>query len=119
MSERRVQEIDAGPEALRPVPGVATAIADLPAHQAPSRLVWPLASIVLLLGSLSIFLWTGIRGVDYGRHWDEVGYQIEPVKTMVKTGIFLPQLYIYPSFDYWLNLGVATPEIVRAIREAK
>ena len=121
MSERREQEIDPGSEALGPVPGVAATIADLPAHQAhpPSRMAWSLASIVLLLVSLAIFIWTGIRGVDYGVHWDEAGWQIEPVKTMVKTGILLPPRYIYPSFNCWLNLGAAIPDILQAIREAK
>ena len=82
-------------------------------------MAWSLASIVLLLVSLAIFIWTGIRGVDYGVHWDEAGWQIEPVKTMVKTGILLPPRYIYPSFNCWLNLGAAIPDILQAIQEAK
>ena len=41
------------------------------------------------------------------------------MKTMVETGTLLPRNYNYPSFDYWLNLGVAAPDILKAIREVE
>ena len=106
-------------EACGSDPFVAAAIADMPARQAQprSRLVWTLASIVLFLICLTIFIWTGIRGLDFGLHWDERPSQIAPVKTMVQTEILLPQLYEYPSFDFWLNLAVAAPDALRAIRD--
>jgi hypothetical protein len=122
MSERLEQEIDPRPQAFGRDSGVAAAtIANSSKHQArpPSRLVWTLASILLLLVCLAIFIWTGIRGVDFGQHWDETKYQIGPVKTMVETGTLLPRLYQYPSFDYLLNFGVAAPDILHAIREVK
>ncbi len=100
MSERLEQEIDPRPQAFGRDSGVAAAtIANSSKHQArpPSRLVWTLASILLLLVCLAIFIWTGIRGVDFGQHWDETKYQIGPVKTMVETGTLLPRLYQYPS----------------------
>ena len=80
MSERLERRLIQDPEAFGPDPRVAAAIADLPAHQAhpPSRLVWTLASIVLLLVCLAIFIWTGISGLDFGLHWDEADFQIGP-----------------------------------------
>jgi 4-amino-4-deoxy-L-arabinose transferase-like glycosyltransferase len=120
MSEQLETEIDAGSEAFGPDPAVAVSIADLPANQlhSSSSLVAAVASVVLLLIVFGFFIWTGIRGMDFGRHWDEGIYQIKPVKTMVATGILLPQTYTYPSFDFWLNLAVAVPDFLKAVREA-
>jgi Dolichyl-phosphate-mannose-protein mannosyltransferase len=119
MSGRLELEIDPRPEAFGPDPSVAVAIADRPANHAhfPSRLVVTLASIVLLLTCLAIFIWTGMRGLDFGRHWDD-WFEIKHVKTMVATGILLPQNYIYPSVDYWLNLAAAAPDTLRVLPEA-
>ncbi len=62
----------------------------------------------------SLLVGTGIRGLDFGMHWDEKYYQIRPVRTMVETGVPLPQYYGYPSFDYWVNAAALLPEILRA-----
>ena len=119
MSERPVQETYP-PHGASPHPGEATAIADLPMYEAlpPSRLIWTLASIVLLLVCLAIFIWTGIRGMDFGVDWDEK-FQLTPVKRTIETSTLLPGQYIYPSFGFWLNLGLASPDILRAISEVK
>ena len=74
---------------------------------------------VRLLVCLAIFIWTGIRGADFGLHWDEAALQIGPVKKMVETETLLPKNYTYPSFDYWLNLGLAAPEFLKAARDSK
>jgi 4-amino-4-deoxy-L-arabinose transferase-like glycosyltransferase len=98
------------------------AIADLPAHQSHprSKRAWAaLASIVLLLVCLAIFVWTGIRAADFGVNWDEMPFQITPVKTMIETATFLPKQYNYPSFDYWLNLALVAPDFLKATRESK
>jgi len=63
----------------------------------------------------ALFVITGLRGVDYGYHWDETGWHIDPARLMVQTGVFLPKSYIYPSFDKYL---VLLPSIPRAIRAA-
>jgi 4-amino-4-deoxy-L-arabinose transferase-like glycosyltransferase len=62
-----------------------------------------LLPLVLLIG-------TGLRGLDFGLHWDERPWQIGPVKQMVRSGTLLPEYYNYPSFDYWLNLLVLAPD---------
>jgi 4-amino-4-deoxy-L-arabinose transferase-like glycosyltransferase len=61
---------------------------------------------------LLILVGTGLRGLDFGLHWDEHTSQIGPVKQMVRSGSLLPDFYIYPSFDYWLNLLVLAPDVV-------
>ena len=68
-----------------------------------SRHASVLLSMVLLIG-------TGIRGLDFGLHWDERPWQVGPVKQMVQSGTLLPGYYTYPSFDYWLNLLVLAPD---------
>jgi Dolichyl-phosphate-mannose-protein mannosyltransferase len=73
----------------------------------------------LLLGApvvalMLLFTVTGIRGVDFGFHWDEVGWQIQPVREMVSTGILLPHATIYPAFSKWLVLSAALPSGLQA-----
>ncbi len=65
-----------------------------------------------LLLPLIILVGTGIRGLDFGLHWDERPWQIGPVKSMVESRTLLPGYYDYPSFDYWLNLLVLVPDVV-------
>jgi 4-amino-4-deoxy-L-arabinose transferase-like glycosyltransferase len=60
---------------------------------------------------LLILIGTGLRGLDFGVHWDERPWQIGPVKSMVKSHTLLPGYYNYPSFDYWLNLLVLAPDV--------
>ncbi|MDQ3753861.1 MAG: hypothetical protein M3371_03925, partial [Acidobacteriota bacterium] len=55
---------------------------------------------------------TGLRGLDFGTHWDEKFYQIGPVRTMLTTGILLPQYYGYPSLNYWINTAGLMPDVV-------
>ena len=71
----------------------------------PLRHASILLPLVLLIG-------TGLRGLDFGLHWDERPWQIGPVKQMVRSGTLLPGYYTYPSFDYWLNLLVLAPDAV-------
>ena len=59
---------------------------------------------------LLILIVTGVRGLDFGLHWDERPWQIGPVKQMVERVSPLPGYYDYPSFDYWLNLLVLLPD---------
>ena len=66
----------------------------------------------LVLLPLLILVGTGLRGLDFGLHWDERPWQIGPVKQMVRSGSLLPDYYNYPSFDYYLNLLVLAPDAV-------
>jgi len=66
--------------------------------------------IALVVG---LFVTTGIRGVDFGTHWDEVSWQVNPVRDMVASGLLLPRASIYPSVAEWLILLPAVPAGVR------
>ena len=68
----------------------------------------------LVLPLFTVFVATGLRGVDFGYHWDEAGWHIDPARRMVQTGIFLPKPYIYPSFDKWLVVWPSLPHGIRA-----
>jgi len=68
-----------------------------------------------VLGLFALFIITGLRGVDFGFHWDEHDWHIAPGRLMVQTGILLPKSYIYPSFDKWL---VLIPAAARGVRVA-
>ena len=61
---------------------------------------------------LAVLFGYGLRGLDFGLHWDERPWQIGPVKHMVQAASPLPAYYNYPSFDYWLNLLVLAPDAV-------
>jgi hypothetical protein len=68
-----------------------------------------LLHIVPILALLSLFTVTGLRGVDFGDHWDEAEWHIQPARDMVASGVFLPHRYIYPAFTKWLELAPAIP----------
>lgn len=68
-----------------------------------------------VLALFALFIVTGLRGVDFGWHWDEGDWHIKPVRRMVETGILLPKSYIYPSFDKWM---VLLPAFIGGVRAA-
>ena len=68
--------------------------------------------ILLLIGLL---VWTGLRGVDFGYHWDEQPAQIDPVAWSIRHSTLLPNSYIYPSVNHWLNLIGVLPWLGRAL----
>jgi 4-amino-4-deoxy-L-arabinose transferase-like glycosyltransferase len=67
----------------------------------------------------SLFIVTGIRGVDFGYHWDEGGAQIAPVQEMVSTGFLFPHASGYPGFSKWLTLMPTVPVGIKAAIEKK
>ncbi|HEX2672261.1 MAG TPA: phospholipid carrier-dependent glycosyltransferase [Polyangiaceae bacterium] len=73
-----------------------------------------LVSTLPVLALFALFITTGLRGVNFGYHWDEPDWHIAPARLMVQTGVFLPKTYIYPSFDKWLVLLPALVDGVRA-----
>jgi hypothetical protein len=73
-----------------------------------------LATALPILCMLALFIGTDLRGVDFGFHWDEAGWHTDPARHMVSTGVFLPQSYIYPSFDKWLVLLPSLPRGIHA-----
>jgi hypothetical protein len=67
----------------------------------------------------AVFVTSGLRGVDFGYHWDEGGAQITPVQEMVSTGFLFPHASGYPGFSKWLTLLPAVPAGVRTAIEKK
>ena len=57
----------------------------------------------------ALFVVTGIRGVDFGYHWDEGEAQMVPVRNMIATGLLMPRASGYPSFSKWLTLQPTIP----------
>ena len=68
--------------------------------------IWRTAPLVAMLVLFNV---TGIRGVDFGNHWDEAQWHLDPALQMVQSGVFLPHAYIYPTFDKWLVLLPTLP----------
>lgn len=69
-----------------------------------------IASLGLLVGW---FLFTGLRGLDFGTHIDEGWAQLAPLRKSLETWTFLPSFYLYPSLNYWLNLSGLVPHLIR------
>jgi 4-amino-4-deoxy-L-arabinose transferase-like glycosyltransferase len=67
------------------------------------------------VGLFALFVFTGFRGIDFGFHWDEEAWQLDPVREMARTGLFMPRAAIYPAFTKWLIL---LPALVRGIGKA-
>jgi hypothetical protein len=83
----------------------------------PARLgPWQRAAFTALPVTLLfiLFLVNGLRGVDFGYHWDEMDWHITPARQMVSTGVLLPHSYIYPSFDKYLVIVPAIPAGIAA-----
>lgn len=58
----------------------------------------PIAGIVLVFG---FTLWIGVRGIDFGNHWDEFRY-IATSETALRNHSWLPGWYNYPSLTWYL-----------------
>lgn len=68
--------------------------------------------LVLLL---ALVMWTGLRGVNFGYHWDEGESQVNPLRWSLEEQTLLPNYYIYPSVNYWLNLAGLLPFLARSL----
>ena len=68
--------------------------------------------ILPVLLPLAILIATGLRGLDFGQHWDERHYQIGPMETMIRIGQPLQGYYGYPSFDYWISIAAVIPDAI-------
>src|SRR4051794_19308796 len=64
---------------------------------------------------MTLFIVTGIRGRDFGYHWDEVDWQIRPVRDMVWSGLLIPRASIYPTLCKWLTFSTTVPVALRAL----
>jgi dolichyl-phosphate-mannose-protein mannosyltransferase len=71
-------------------------------------------SALAVAALFGLFVVTGLRGVDFGDHWDEPEWHIQPVRDMVTSGVLLPHRYIYPSLTKWLGMLPTVPAALKA-----
>lgn len=64
---------------------------------------------------MTLFVVTGLRGINFGYHWDERDSELLPTRTMVASGIFLPHQYNYPGVGKMLVLTPSLDDGVRAL----
>jgi len=67
--------------------------------------------MIPVLLPLFTLIGSGLRGLDFGMHMDELPGQIWPIRTMLRSQTLLPPGYTYPSFDYWVTGAALIPEI--------
>ena len=80
---------------------------------APSSEPRPRASrwwSLLALLPLAWLVFTGARGLDFGRYWDDPLHQ-NNLAHAVETERLLPGWYNYPSGTFWLNAAALLPEL--------
>ncbi len=66
---------------------------------------------LILAGLLGVSLWAGLRGLDFGRHWDE-RHLVGQAHKALKSELLLPRSYHYPSVPFWLaTAGLALGEV--------
>ncbi len=68
---------------------------------------------LLLLPVIAIALWTGVRGIDFGHHWDEIRVT-RSVKPALESGRILPQNYHIPSLCFEIALLGVLPDALAA-----
>ena len=64
---------------------------------------------------VTLFVATGLRGIDFGFHWDELPWQLVPARAMVVNGVFLSRPYNYPGVGKMLALVPALDDGLRPL----
>jgi len=66
--------------------------------------------VILLFFPILLYVFlVGLKGIDFGKHWDEQK-MIKSVEISVASGLLLPQHYKYPSVSYDIALLGIIPE---------
>ena len=66
----------------------------------------------IVLGLLvAVFVLTGWKGRDFGRHWDE-GFNLDKISRPLTNGVFLPGSYTYPGMVFDLGTMALLPETI-------
>src|SRR5438067_11304255 len=73
----------------------------------------PAGLLLPALLPLSFLIATGLWGIDFGYHWDEVFHSDAVIRSLDR-GRPLPGWYLYPSVSYWLNLAGTVPDAAHA-----
>lgn len=64
-----------------------------------------------VLGLFALFVATGLRGLDFGKHWDE-DIQRRAVMRSAERGTVLPGFYKYPSVSYAISCAAVLPAVL-------
>lgn len=64
-----------------------------------------LLSYSIFFLSIFIFLYYGIKGANWGFHWDE-GKLYGGIKNVADSGVLLPRWYNYPSATFLITFGI-------------
>ena len=64
---------------------------------------WKRLRHLCVIPVFAIALLTGLRGLDYGTHFDE-HHLLRGAKQMFNSGLFLPRWYGYPTFSFYVAL---------------
>lgn len=64
---------------------------------------------------VALFVITGLRGIDFGFHWDERDSQWAQTRAMLANGVFLPPEYNYPGVGKMLVAVPALDDGLRAL----
>ena len=67
------------------------------------KYTWKRLRHLCVLPVFAIALLTGLRGLDYGTHFDE-HHLFQGAKQMFNSGLFLPRWYGYPTFSFYVAL---------------
>jgi|GEM_PF-1754726 len=67
------------------------------------KYTWKRLRHLCVLPVFAIALLTGLRGLDYGTHFDE-HHLLNGAKQMFDSGLFLPRWYGYPTFSFYVAL---------------
>lgn len=76
---------------------------------------------LLALLPLTLFFWSGWRGLDFGTHWDQE-HRVDDLTHAFREQTFLPEDYFYPSVTFYLTVAAAAPlaaEVVDLDRETR
>ncbi len=71
---------------------------------------WSRRWVLLVFVPLVIFVATGLRGLDFGFHWDE-SYHFSTLRDALEKGTLLPGGFRYPSSSHWLCVAGLVPEL--------
>jgi hypothetical protein len=69
------------------------------------------AATLALVGVISVFLLTGLMGLDFGFHWDEPR-SLLAISRPLTNGAMLPGAYVYPSMIFDIGTIALAPESI-------
>ena len=77
-----------------------------------------LAAFGIVAALMIVFVYTGLKGVDYGMHWDEPAHLIQLNYAMSRGTLFLTDNYTYPGVLYDIQFLALLPDAADALAYA-